>query len=306
MVETIGVCKGSGKLLCSIRVGSVNLHVSKIGRQLYALVNNRAILTAKSEKEFFSKGLPLVASIIRNVGKRFGQNKVKLHILDAGSKSLVDNALKVLRENLKPAEIQVLQAKPDETPENKFVEASAKIGLADYSKYMGDFSENVNSVSQSANILLKTNLDRSMWGSRDVMAIINDARNNMAMLTPELEKIESLIEHSQAQTKYIQASLNRNTPDMRETVSRVIEGFSTMKSFMSHLAQSSQPLYSIDSVFKSRVGYPATWFFNPSIYMNFLFEHDNLIDHIIKAASVESDVIEPLLIWKVKSTGDKE
>jgi hypothetical protein len=306
MIDNLGVCKGSGKLLCHVRVGSIDLHVSKIGRQLYALVNNRAVITAKSEKEFFSKAMPVISSMIRSIGKRFGQSKVKLQTLDAGSKGLVDNALKFLKDNLKPAEIQVLQAKPDETSDNKFIEASKQVSLADYPEYMSKFSDNVSDVSRSANILLKTNLDRNMWGSKDVMAIINEARDNMAMLNPELEKIESLIEHASAQAKYIQASWNRNTSETREIVSRVIEGFSTMKSFMSHLVCASQPLYSIDSVFKSRVGYPATWFFNPSIYMNFLFEHDNLIDHIIKAASVESDVIEPLLIWKVKSTGDKE
>jgi hypothetical protein len=89
---------------------------------------------------------------------------------------------------------------------------------------------------------------------------------------------------------------------MKDVVGKIIENFSYLKSFMSRLAQDLQPLYRIDADFKSKVGYPATWFFNPSTFMNFTDEYDTLIDHMVKSASLESNIIEPLFAWKI-STG---
>jgi len=86
-------------------------------------------------------------------------------------------------------------------------------------------------------------------------------------------------------------------------VSRISENFIPVKNMISSLAQILHRLYDIDWVFKKYTGYPTTWFFNSSVFYDFLYSFENLIKSLIKTASIESGFIEPLLVWKVKTTG---
>jgi hypothetical protein len=55
----------------------------------------------------------------------------------------------------------------------------------------------------------------------------------------------------------------------------------------------------MDATFQKHTGFPATWFFCSSVFMDFLYEYENLIEHLIKAANIESFLIEPLLVLKI-------
>lgn len=218
---------------------------------------------------------------------------------------MISDALHHIQKNLEPAEIFVLDLKPDEIQDQQPKDASQKLTMLDrisgYREDLKAFDQTINNVHYTSEILLKTNLEKKMWGSKDMMDLIHASRSDMTKLAEDFNRSECIIEHSDDYARLIQAALARRLTNasIKETTGKMIENFSFLKSFMSRLAQDLQALYSIDKDFKSRVGYPATWFFNPSIFMNFTYEYENLIDHLMKTASLEADIIEPLMLWKM-------
>jgi hypothetical protein len=308
MIDNLGVCKGSGTILCEFRVGSTGVQLSKIGKCFYALVNKRVVLSAKSEKDLLSKGLPVVALIIKNLMKTAQVDEMRWKPLDKNYTHLFNEALKGVSETMVPAEVFVLKLKPDEIEDNSIVDASVPSlndSMEDYKTQLRKFSETVECEKHGAEILLRTNLDKSMWGSKDVMVVLAGIKAEMDPFYEASEMIEGCFEHAGDQIDYIQRCFERKlaTGLVNGVISKVIENFSNLKSYMSGIVQACQGLYTIDKIFKNRVGYPATWFFNGSTYMDFLFDHENMIDHLIKMASIETNVIEPLLVRKM--TGAK-
>jgi len=303
MIEDLGVYKGPGNILGEFRVGSSSLQLSKIGKCFYALIDKRVILSAKSEKELISQGLPVVAHIIKSMLKTAGIDEMRWKPLDKNYTGLFDQTLKSISENMRPAEVFVLELKPDEIQDNTTVDASGRnlnACLEDYKDSLKKFAETIDCVRHGSEILLRTNLDKNMWGSKEVMAVLNDIKTDMTSLSGNYEKIESCFEHSGDHIDFMRQAFERKlATQLRVGIGKIIENFSFLKSFMSKLVQASQKLYTIDGVFKTRVGYPATWFFNGSTYTDFLFDHENLIDHLIKMASIESNVIQPLLVRKL-------
>jgi hypothetical protein len=301
MIENLGVCKGPGTILGEFRVGSTGVQLSKIGKCFYALINKRIVLSAKSEKDLVSRGIPVVAHIIKNLMKTAQMDELRWKPLDKNYNPLMDQTLKSISKSI-PAEIFVLELKPDEIQDNAIIDASTKnVTLEDYKTCLKKFAETVDCVRHGSEILLRTNLDKNMWGSKEVMAVLADIKNDMSSLSENYETVEGCFEHSADQIDIMQRSFERKlaSSQLKDTIGKVIENFSILKSYMSGLIQASQKLYTIDGVFKNRVGYPATWFFNGSTYMDFLFDHENMVDHLIKMASIEADVIEPLLVKKM-------
>jgi hypothetical protein len=307
MDENLGICRGSGTIFCHLKIGSDGMQLSRNGKNFYVLLNNRTILSAKSEKDFLSKNVPVIVSIVKSMAKKAGLDS--MHWLPTTDikkdNKMVSDALNFIQTNLKPAEVFVLQIVPDEIQDQQPKDASKRPSVIDkLSEYQSDlqtFSTTIDGVRYASETLLRTNLEKKMWGSKEVMDIINGSHSEMDKLAENFEKVEYLIEHSGDWAGIIQTALKRNlkTASIKETAGKTLEGFSFLKSFMSKLAQNLHPLYTIDKDFKARVGYPATWFFNPSTFMNFTFEYENLIDNIIKMASLESEIIEPILVWKM-------
>jgi hypothetical protein len=82
--------------------------------------------------------------------------------------------------------------------------------------------------------------------------------------------------------------------------SKLINDFFTIKKAMSNMVHALYDLYDIDWVFKKYAGYPTTWFFNSSIFFNFINGYDTMVENLIKAVKIESDMIEPLFVWNIK------
>ena len=309
MIDDLGICKGPGTILCEFRVGSTGVQLSKIGKCFYALVNKRVVLSAKSEKDLLSKGIPVVALIIKNLMKTAQMDEMRWKPLDKNYTHLFDDALKSISETMVPAEVFVLKLKPDEMDDNSTVDArmygDEPDSMEDYKSQLKKFSDTVECEKHGAEILLRTNLDKSMWGSKEVMTVLAGIKAEMGPIYEASEMMEGCFEHAGDQIDYVQRCFERKlaTGQVNGMIGKVIESFSTVKSYMSGIVQACQGLYTIDKVFKSRVGYPATWFFNGSTYMDFLFDHETMIDHLIKMASIETSVIEPLLVRKM--TGAK-
>lgn len=311
MVDNLGVCKGPGNVLGQIYIGPESISISKIGRYLYALLNNRIIMAAKSKKELFSRVVPVLSLVIKNLSKRAQLDAARWRVVDKKYTNMITDTIKDISKNLEPVEIYLLNAKPDETQDNRSVLSTDKRGtvekLKDYHSNLKKFEETVNDLQHTSGILLKTNLDKKIWGSKKVMSVINDVKSNMKFLSNDYETIDCCLERSDEQIHKMLTIISKKIAmdQIKETTGKIIEKFAVLKSFSSELAQILQRLYGIDSTFKIAVGYPATWFLNGSVFMDFLFEYDNLIDNVIKFASLESTLIEPLLVWKIKLTGVK-
>jgi methyl-accepting chemotaxis protein len=303
MIQDIGICQGSGKSLCEIRIGSDKVGISKVGRLLNTLLNRRTILMAESKKEFSVKSNPVLALVVKELVKKAQVSSIQGFSM--GSKNttdLIDETMKNIKDNITPVEITLLETKPDEIEDNSCVEASTRMAtrLVNYCEDMKEFSTNLAGIRHTSGVLLRTSLAPKMWGAKEVMKVINEMNLDKDEINNGFEQIEARMEHSGDQVRLIQASIGRNTGTLKPLVGKVIENFSAVKSFMSRLAQSLQGLYTIDRVFKAHTEYPATWFFDPTTYMDFNFEYNNLINNLIKTAAIESEIIEPLLLWKIK------
>jgi hypothetical protein len=307
MDENLGICKGPGTVFCRMKIGSDILQLSRNSKTLYVLLNNRTILSSKSEKDFMAESIPVIVPIIKSMTKKAGLDS--MHWLPTTNikkdNKMISDSLDYIQNNLKPAEVFVLQIAPDEIQDQQPKDASVRPDLVDrLSEYQSDlkmFENTIGNICCASEILLRTNLEKKMWGSKEIMDIISQAQSNMIKASEDFERVDYLIEHSGNWAGIIQTAINRKikTASIKDTAGKIIENFSFLKSFMSKVAQNLHSLYTIDKDFKARVGYPATWFFNPSTFMNFTFEYENLVDNIIKTASLESEVIEPLLVWKM-------
>jgi hypothetical protein len=299
----IGICQGSGKTLCEFKIGLDKIGISKVGRQLNTLLNRRTILTAESKKDFSTKSSPVLALVARELVKKAQASSIQGYSKKAkDTTDMVDETIENIKKNIVPVEITMLKTVPDEIEEND-PPVEARFNIAKFEGYCRDMEEintNLIGIRQTSGTLLKTNLAPKMWGAKEVMKVINEMNTDKEEIENGFEQIEARMEHAEDQVRMIQASIGRNTGTLRPLVGKVIENFSQVKSFMSKLAQTLQNLYTIDRVFKAHTEYPATWFFDPTTYMDFNFEYDNLINNLIKTASIESKVIEPLLLWKIK------
>jgi archaellum component FlaC len=304
MIQDIGICQGSGKTLCELKIGSNRIEISKVGRLINTLLNCRTILTAESKKDFSAKSSPVLALIVKDMVKKAQVNSIQGY--SKGTKDttdMVDETIENIKKNIVPVEITMLKTVPDEIEEND-PPVEARFNIAKFEGYCRDMEEintNLMGIRQTSGTLLKTSLAPKMWGAKEVMKVINVMNTDKEEIENGFEQIEARMEHSGNQVRMIQASIGRNTGTLRPLVGKVIENFSQVKSFMSRLAQTLQSLYTIDRVFKAHTEYPATWFFDPTTYMDFNFEYDNLISNLIKTASIEAEVIEPLLLWKIKT-----
>lgn len=307
MLEPIGICKGQGIPLYRMVAAKDVLEVSRIGKHFHCLLNRRAILSAKSEKELIERCAPVMVAVARIICQK---NKLapKHGGLDVKYAGLTNELVKFVNEGMDNAEIYVLDEKPDELQENMPKEdlTTRQSSFNGYSGYIAEISENVNNVQHLSDVLFKTHLAKDMWGSKDVSTIINGVKTEMAKLGEYSDTMDKCFEQSGTNAKFVQTCVaNQRYEQARTAAGKVIEDFSTIKTYLAELAQTLQKLYVIDATFKKFTGYPATWFIMSSILMDFLFEFESLIGNIVKTSSVEANTIEPLLVWKIKSTGDR-
>jgi len=311
MFENLGICKGSGTVLGQIFIDKDCINISKVGRYFYALLNNRAIIAAKSEKEFLKRATPVLSHIVKDVCKNAQQDSARWKPVDKNYTKLVHDVLKNISDDSRPAGVYVLELEPDEVQDNKTTgyEAADRTNLTKrlnvYRASFKKFGETIENVVHTSGILLKTNLDKKMWGSQKVMSILNKVKSDIVLLSNDLDKVDCCLERSDENAYKIQKIISNNIPaaQVKVMAGKVITNFAMLKSLMSELAKVLHRLYVIDNAFKTCIGYPATWFFDGSIFQDFLFEYENLIGHLIKSASLETNTIEPLLVWKIKLTG---
>jgi len=305
MIETIGVCAGPGTCLCRFRVGADTIEVSRSGRRLLTLLNGRAIMAAKSDKEVAERSAPVMARIISVLGKATEGIKVACSVVDRRYAARLGDVLKTIRDNSDHVEVETLEKPGDEEqdsgPKQGYPSASLTEGVVAYREHIAEVGRNISSLNHASEVLLRTHLAPHMWGGKEVTSVLGAVKSGMARLAGEADTLDAHLEHSDTGARYVQACLasGRDT-HVSEAISRVTENFSSIKTYASELAQTLHGLYDIDRVFKASTGYPATWFLDSSILMDLGYEYDGLIGNMVKNASVEASVMEPLLAWKIR------
>lgn len=315
MIDNLGVCKGPGDVFGQIRIGTDDIYLSKIGRHLYSLLNKKAIMMAHSKKELYERLVPVLSLVIKNMSKSARTNTIKWKSANKNYTEMLEKMLKSINENLRPVELFVLKMKPDEIQDNtkidksvtSFTEKDIMINnLKEYYSNLKKVEENIDNLKSTSEVLLRTNLDKNIWGSKKVMSVLGNIKLDINNLADDFETVEGCLERSDKYAGNLHMILSKNITGAhtKEVIGKIIENFALLKSFLAMLAQTLFRLYNVDSTFKSHVGYPATWFFNSSIFHDFLFEFESLIDNMVRSASLESKTIEPLLVWKIKLTGE--
>jgi hypothetical protein len=303
MIDLLGICKVQGIPQYKFTVGGNFLEVVKQNRTIQSSLNSRVFIRSKTEKDFIDRGLPVFASVLSNVSKRIKEQKIK-YACPAGTSlmSLIDE----IKKHLIPTEELFLDSKPDETEGNKPKEVTSNIseGLRKYRNFLGSIAQNFENLNLMTGSLLRTDIKKSMWGSKEVCSVLNGVRASTSKIAADAEGLDKHLERSFTATKYMVDCFNK--PELQkngqETASRLLEGFSNIKSYASELAQSLYRLKDIDRVCKASTGYPATFMMSSNL-MDFIYEYDTLIDHIVKASVIEADTMEPLLVWKIRTTG---
>jgi len=304
MLDNLGICKGAGNILADIRIGSDIMTIQKIGCYFYTMINDRVILKAKSEKNLITKVQPVLSVIIKKMAKRAQLDAVRWKPVDKNYTEMIDKVLKGIDKDLKKVEIFVLKVKPDEIQDNKTIGYQASKSniidrLENYKQDLKNLAEVIENIRHASQVLLKIDLDKTIWGSKNVMNIFNNIKLSFNELP--FEKADYYLENSGNNVSKLQFLLYNKvvSEHIKDVVSKIIKNFSLLKSFISELIQRLHKLYVIDDAFKTHMEYPATWFLDNSVFMDFLFEYENLINYLIKLAHVETTIIEPLFVKKL-------
>jgi hypothetical protein len=305
MINKIGICNSEGQVLCTIKIGSDTVNISRNGKYFYTLINKRAVLESCSEKDLVSKTASVIFILLKNMCKQ--GNIKQIHACTNGKdyREMIDGLIRNISDNLEDSEVAVLKMVPDEMQENTpaVVCSASMSGLATLRSTLPAISETVENIRHMSDILLKTNLSKSVWGGKDVSSVLHEAKHNIDKMYGSFETLDRTTEQMGDILRQFTAA-SKNKAQALEMAGKIIDNFSTVKTILSELAHSTQKLYDIDFTFKKATGYPATWFLNSSIYHDFMFEYDNLMDHMVKLARIEENTVSPLMVWKVQTTGE--
>lgn len=296
-----------GKPIGIVEAGPHTIGINGGGRKVFGLLDGRRLTESKSSKEFLEKAAPVLAMIMSNLIQKDEAIRVSAKRKDS---SLLNQVLDSIRKEKEKAEVFVLEIKPDEITENKPKEIKASnrdeilSSMIRYADDLGKFEEAVKETHHMAEILLKTNLPMTMWGGREVANVLSSVKSDLEEMSPYVKRFEYLKESSVKGSEYIAQALRKNLDPstlMKIGVGKVkgkmTENFYEMKGTMSRLAQVLHRLFNADRLFKKHTGYPTTWFFDSSIYYDFLYGFENIISNLIRSAMIEKGTIEPLFVW---------
>ena len=210
------------------------------------------------------------------------------------------------------AKIQVLEEKPDEMTDNKPKESKFNVDvLENYREGTQSYCNCYDSTLALSDVLLKTKLPKSASTFKEIDKVLAGVRNASVALSKNRESYELAAEHTGSRVGQIMTAIRSNRLNdsnikklLQTAVNHVTADFLTMKKYLASLVLSHYPLYDIDRTFKKHTGYPATWFFDPSVYYNFTERYKDASDGLIEAVRAEASVVRPLYAWHLKVTGD--
>lgn len=307
-----GIFGNKGDIVGYLDTGDDEISLRKGGHNFFGCLNNRRITESKSPKEFMEKAAPVLAMVTASFCPK-SPFKINAYWSKEANSGMLDSILDAIRKNRENLEVAVLTYYPDEITQNKpkdlqaFDDREMVSRVAAYAKDMKDFYDIIDEMNKLATILLRTKFSSSMWGAKDVHKIL-------AKIPNEIESAASdfIVDHYKEDSekhagRILLASRDPNLfrrANIPAMAGHLIKNFFVLKRAMSNIAQIYHPLYRIDAAFKKYTGYPTTWFFNSSVFYDYLYNYDNHVNNLAKMAKIESDTIEPLFAWKVK-TGER-
>jgi hypothetical protein len=201
--------------------------------------------------------------------------------------------------------VQVLDAKPDEITDNKPKEASFNFSsLEGYRDSIKSYYDCFDNALKLSDILLKTKLPKNIHSFKDIEATLTKSKTASLDLTKRRENYELITEQTGHHVGHIIVAINsRRWNDaavqkiIQASVNHVSANFMTMKKLLASFITSQYSLYDIDKNFKKYTGYPATWFFDPSVFYNFKESYKDVSDSLVEAVKAEASVVRPLYAW---------
>lgn len=304
-----------GKSLGSVGIGDHTIGINGAGHKVFGMLDERRLTESRSPQEFLKKAAPVLGMVMSNFVPT--DEMIRVSAKQAPGNELMDTILDSIRRDKENAKIFVLQIKPDEITQNKpkQVQAYNKLqtvsSMAQYSEDLKNFQEAFDETRQMSDILLKTSLPSTMWGGKEVGNILSNVKTDMDEISRDLDQFEILVENSVRGSEYIVSAMKSSLSKegmkkigLHKVTGKMTNNFYDIKGTMSRLAQTLHGLFNIDRTFKKHTGYPTTWFFDSSIFYDFMYGFENLINSLVRAIAIEKGIIEPLFVWKVQSTGE--
>jgi hypothetical protein len=196
--------------------------------------------------------------------------------------------------------IQVLDAKPDELVNNKPIEAFTIKAIDEFRDKIKMYASCFDDTLSLTEVLLKTKLPKSIHGFKEIDNIFIKTKNAAENIVQNMEKHDIVTE--QLDTKIGQVLLvlsnNMTGPSGRKILksasNQVVENFNSMKKTYFNMICSFNSLYNVNQVFKKYTGYPATWYFDPSVFYSFTERYKDSSDHLIDMTRAEASLINPI------------
>jgi hypothetical protein len=247
---------------------------------------------------------PILSMLVEEM---FPENTIRLK---TSNTNLMENLVNRLQNNKKDLEVFLLKLKPDEIVQNKPREIQAAHNelsgrIKSYRRDILKIADNVKETKHLSDILLRTQLPKTMWGSKGIQKTLSNIQEEMQN-SINIDNFEFHTERAKNASEFLDEVIYKNArlkkEAMDELVKNISNNFFQIKRVIGSMAQNLYALFDIDKTFKKATGYPATWFFDSSIFYDFKYNFENLVKSMIRCARLEADVIGPLFVWKVKAT----
>jgi len=201
--------------------------------------------------------------------------------------------------------VKVLEDKPDEMDNQKPKQAvlnGAK--LEEYRSNIKAVLDCVNDVVDLSDVLLKTKLPKSIHAFKDLDRTLTKTKAATAEHVKAREDYDIMVEQTGSRVGRVIIALessNKKDPNVQKIieayVNNIVNDFMRAKKLLASVMGSYYQLYDINNTFKKHTGYPATWFFDPSVFYNFSERYKDASDNLIDAVRTEASVIRPLYGW---------
>jgi hypothetical protein len=285
-----------------IKISCVNDRFDIIKDKFFhCFFNGNAVLSSKSTDEYFGSVVGMLVRSSIQVPNAPIVIKAENTFSDQ-IKSIIDMINKSKQEK-----INVLEEKPDELMENKPSEYPMRAeSINKYQENLKSFTETYEDAVNLSEVLLKTSFPKTMWGAKELNGCLSKMKTASAELVSNIEIFETAAEQTDFRMNHLVPCLSGKISSHKraeDSINHIVTNFLTMKRMMASYLQSFHRLYASDQLFKKYTGYPATWFFDPSVFFNFMERYEDVSDNLIEASRAESAVIRPLYAWKIKVMG---
>jgi len=224
-------------------------------------------------------------SVVEKLKGSLGEGKVTVRGLKGGGEGVVE-----------PAELKLDDAMNMEA-------LAHNVGVL--SERASAVSSAVSMVKDASMMLTRKRLVESMWGSKDMQAILDRVRGRMDGGKFPWSSVEGSSDMLSKSAQRLRRKLSSDDPeDGRMMASVLIPGVSdsygTIKEMVSEAAVSAAPLVYIDDAFHRNTRYPASWFLSEEVMDKLAGSYDDLIGFMAQIPTIESKVIDPLSFVRMR------